>query len=58
MNPDASYDVSLRRLFPENPTGSTVFTCGKCFAPVVDSQQGRQGHKDRLGHWPEERERA
>lgn len=51
-------DESLKRTIPAKQTGDTVFTYGKCYAPVVDSQPGRQAHRDRLGHWPEERKRA
>lgn len=53
-----TFDVSLKRSIPEKPTGDKVFTCAICGSPVVDSQQGREGHKNRLGHWPEERKRA
>lgn len=52
---DAALDESLKRTIPAKQTGDTVFTCRKCLAPVVDSQPGRQAHRDRLGHWPEER---
>ena len=55
---DAALDVSLKRTIPAHQTGDTVFTCRKCLGLVVDSQPGRQAHRDRLGHWPVERKRA
>lgn len=60
MRPGGSYDVPLnfQRTLPAKQTGDTVFQCRHCYAPVVDSQAGRQGHRERLGHWPEERKRA
>ena len=55
---NATKDESLKRTIPAHQTRETVFTCRKCLGLVVDSQPGRQAHKDRLGHWPEERKRA
>ena len=58
MNPDASYDESLKRTTPAHQTGDKMFTCLHCYAPVVDSEAYKRGHKERLGHWPEERKGA
>lgn len=36
-------------------TAKRVFYCALCYAPVADSPECREGHKERLGHWPEEK---
>lgn len=60
MRADGSSDAPLdfQREFPKRSTGEFIFQCQRCYAPVVDSPQGRQGHYERLGHRPERKEKG
>jgi hypothetical protein len=36
-------------------SANTVIYCAVCYAPLPDSVAGKRAHRERLGHWPKEK---
>lgn len=57
---NGEYSSAYKRtpdLIPVKATGKDIFYCKICDAPVVDSQEGIEGHEARQGHFPERKEK-